>query len=198
MNDSSEAMRKRSLKLLLVSCRDAISPGDVGLASRAHRRCRGISQDEAAHLAGVTTRCWSDLENGWHSPHPSTLDTVADALHMTARQRTDLYFLALGHVPPTPGVALGVGARDEIELVHRAHPKPALLTDHASNVLVSNTAAADWFPALANGVASTENLAVWLFSSAAEEQVEGGSPRKVDTGLCVYAASVSVVACCDS
>ncbi|WTW98234.1 helix-turn-helix domain-containing protein [Streptomycetaceae bacterium NBC_01309] len=171
MNDSSELLRKRSLKLLLKSCRDAMNPNDVGVAHRPRRRCRGVSQDEAAHLAGVTTRWWSGLENGWHSPHPATLDTVAAVLRMTAQQRADLYFLTLGHAPPSPGTALGVPERDEIELVHRAQ-EPALLTDHVGNVLASNTAAADWFPALVDGVASPENLAVWLFTPAAEERVE--------------------------
>lgn len=52
----------------------------LGAAIRAAREDAGITQEAAAHEAGVTVGTWSQLERGKSDPRFSTLVAVAAAL----------------------------------------------------------------------------------------------------------------------
>lgn len=172
MKDLTVCIRKHSLNRLLTSCREAITPEEVGLRRNRYGRCKGLSQAAAAHLAGVSAHWWCDLENGrLHAPHAVLLDAVAVALRMTEHQRADLYFLATGHPPATSAGAPGHTEDGDLDLVHRAQPSPALVTDYLGNVLARNAATATWFPGLADRPGAEPNLVLWLFGRAAEAQV---------------------------
>lgn len=171
MNTQSLSVRKHSLKCLLKSCREAIAYEEVGLARPLFGRCAGLSQEAAARLAGVSAHWWCDLENGrLHAPHPALLDAVAAALRMSEQQRADLYFLATGHAPTAPG-RLPVSEDSDVALVLRTDPKPAVVTDHLGNILAGNTAAAHWFPGLADGPGAETNVVLWFFGATAAERV---------------------------
>lgn len=165
-------IRKHSLKRLLASCRESIAYEEVGLTRPMFGRGSGLSQEAAARLAGVSTHWWCDLENGRvHSPHIALLDAVAVALRMTEQQRADLYFLATGHPPATPSRVMTVAEQDDIELVMRADPHPAMLTDHLGNALAGNDAVKRWFPGLVDGHDGETNIVLWFFGTSAVERV---------------------------
>jgi hypothetical protein len=89
---------------------------------------------------------------------------------MSEQQRADLYFLATGHPPTAPG-RLPVAEDGDVGLVLRTDPKPAVVTDHLGNVLAGNTAAAHWFPGLADGPDAETNVVLWFFGATAAERV---------------------------
>ncbi|MCF2531156.1 helix-turn-helix domain-containing protein [Yinghuangia soli] len=165
-----EEIRKESLKTLLRSCRKGLEPQRMGLPPKQHRRSEGLSQEDAAHLAGVSVRWWSDLENGLQTPHPEMLDAVATALRMSTDQRADLYFLAVGHTTTAISTAPVQAEPQDHELVLRAHPLPAIVTDHVGNVLARNTAAVAYFPDLENSH-DTPNITLCLFEPEAAERI---------------------------
>lgn len=172
MNSKSIDIRKHSLKRLLVSCRESVAYEEVGLPRPMFGRIAGLSQEAAARLAGVSTHWWCDLENGRiHSPHAALLDSVAVTLRMNEQQRADLYFLATGHPPATPSRALTIADDNDIELVMRADPNPAVLTDHLGNTLTGNDAVKRWFPGLTDGLDSETNIVLWFFGAVAEKRV---------------------------
>lgn len=90
---------------------------------------------------------------------------------MSEQQRADLYFLATGHPPTTPGKLLAVADGDDIDLVMRADPSPAILTDHLGTVLAGNDAVKGWFPGLVDTTGSGSNAVLWFFSGGAGEHV---------------------------
>ena len=57
---------------------------------RHARRNAGLTQEELAERAGVSTRAISDLERGVHqAPHRDTLEMLADALGLSPRERRE-------------------------------------------------------------------------------------------------------------
>jgi transcriptional regulator with XRE-family HTH domain len=88
---------KRSIEFgaFLRSKRESIRPQDVGLASVGRRHARGLRRDEVAERAGIGVSRYTMLEQGRIGTVPDgTLRAVADALLLTARERTYLARLA--------------------------------------------------------------------------------------------------------
>src|SRR6266568_1862396 len=58
---------------------------------RRHRLAAGLTQEELAVLAGLSVRGLSDLERGARRvPHRETVQLLAEALHLSAAERTQL------------------------------------------------------------------------------------------------------------
>lgn len=74
----------------------------VGVRIRALREAQGLSQEDLAHLAGVTTKTISRWENGKHSGYGGNLKALAQALGVEQRE-------ILGDQP----APFGLGAREE-------------------------------------------------------------------------------------
>jgi tetratricopeptide (TPR) repeat protein/transcriptional regulator with XRE-family HTH domain len=65
--------------------------GEFGALVRRHRMARGLSQDELAERAGLTSRTIANLERGRTSrPYRSSVQAVADALGLPEAQRIQL------------------------------------------------------------------------------------------------------------
>ncbi|UGQ10514.1 helix-turn-helix domain-containing protein [Yinghuangia sp. ASG 101] len=169
---SSDDIRKESLRQLLKSRRRELNAASVGLPERPHSRSRGLSLEEAAMLARLSVRGYSQLENGHHTPRPETLDAVAGALRMDERMRIDFYFLATEHRvapprPPTTAEPCHWGLADA------SAPHPAVVTDHASTVLAHNAPAVDLFAETGSGSLTGTNLTLWTFTEEAARGVDG-------------------------
>src|SRR5215469_7035409 len=62
-----------------------------GALVRRFRLAAGLTQEELAERAGLSTRAISNLERGVsQSPHQATLDLLAQALELNASERAEL------------------------------------------------------------------------------------------------------------
>ncbi|MDT0304196.1 helix-turn-helix domain-containing protein [Streptomonospora wellingtoniae] len=131
-NDLGEFLRAR---------REAVTPGEVGLADGGRRRTPGLRRSEVATLADVSVEYVTRLEQG-RDRHPSgqVLGALADALRLSAAERLHLHRLAkegggaqcAGQRPSAPSVRPTVRA-----LLDRFDPDPALLVDRVGDVLAT-------------------------------------------------------------
>jgi transcriptional regulator with XRE-family HTH domain len=83
--------------------REALQPGDVGLAKGPRRRTKGLRREEVASLASMSTDYYSRLEQQ-RGPQPSEqmLAAIARAMRLSQDERDHLFRLA-GHTPPPRG-----------------------------------------------------------------------------------------------
>ncbi|MFJ8025492.1 helix-turn-helix domain-containing protein [Streptomyces sp. NPDC096311] len=88
--------RQKEIRDFLVSRRARVSPQQVGLpALGGHRRVPGLRREEVAMLAGVSADYYVRLERGHlASASDTVLDALADALQLTAAERSHLFDLA--------------------------------------------------------------------------------------------------------
>jgi transcriptional regulator with XRE-family HTH domain len=89
------------LGVFLRARREALRPGDVGLADNGRRRTPGLRREEVAALAGVSLDYLTRIEQG-RDVHPSAwvLAALAAALRLTDEERTHLAKLAaMAHSP---------------------------------------------------------------------------------------------------
>jgi transcriptional regulator with XRE-family HTH domain len=57
----------------------------IGAAIRAARESKSLSQERLAQSAGVTTNTVARIERGMQSPNMATVDKLAGAMGMTAK-----------------------------------------------------------------------------------------------------------------
>src|SRR5215472_445452 len=87
--------RRHQLGLFLRTRRKTLSPEEVGLAPRAHRRGPGLSRDEVAFLAGISADWYGRLEGGLDiAPSAATLTAVSRVLRLTPVEIEYLFDLA--------------------------------------------------------------------------------------------------------
>jgi transcriptional regulator with XRE-family HTH domain len=159
--------RRTELTDLLQKCRSRLGHAVPG------GRSRGLRQEDAAGLAGLSRRRYADLEHGAFTPSPDLVERVAVALRMTEAERSALHVLATGQDPPRvisrpgemPPQEPGLGLRD---LVTHSDPYPAALTDESWTLRFRNPAmdawAGGWFLTVPPDQA---NLVLYLFSDHA-------------------------------
>ncbi|MEV0643436.1 helix-turn-helix transcriptional regulator [Streptomyces sp. NPDC050619] len=76
-------------------CRAQLSPRTVGLPEYGSpRRVPGLRREEVAQLAGISTDCYTRLEQGRASVPTSVLATLVRVLHLDDHQRDHLFALA--------------------------------------------------------------------------------------------------------
>lgn len=129
------------------------SPSDAGSLLRHWRSRRRMSQLELASRAQVSTRHLSFLENGRSAPTPRMLTRLADHLDIPLSARNEL-FLAAGFAPPHSELAFGDTGLEPVltglrALLDAHMPYPALLLDHAWDIVDHNDAAAAMLSACA-------------------------------------------------
>jgi transcriptional regulator with XRE-family HTH domain len=129
------------LGAFLRSRREAVSPAEAGLPIGPRRRTPGLRRSELATLAGVSVEYVTRLEQGRdRNPSPQVLGALADALHLTVRDRillrrlakeagSDVVFCAQA-VPPTRTVRTGLHA-----MLDRLEPTPAVLLNWIGDIL---------------------------------------------------------------
>jgi transcriptional regulator with XRE-family HTH domain len=87
---------------------DERSPGRLGPLLRAHRVAAGLTQDQLASHAGVSTGALRDIEQGRTlRPRAASVSQLAEALQLSGRQREELAASAAG-----PGIADGAAGQE--------------------------------------------------------------------------------------
>jgi transcriptional regulator with XRE-family HTH domain len=137
---------QNGLSSFLRAKREAVTPADVGLPAGPRRRTPGLRRSELAMLAGISVEYLTRIEQGRdHNPSAQILGALADALLLTPDERTHLLFAAkaaagdtfapcLGNRPPSREVRPTVRA-----VLDRLEPAPALLCNHATDILAHTT-----------------------------------------------------------
>ncbi len=96
-----ERERRQALADFLRKQRARLSPADVGLPAGIRRRTPGLRREEVAQLASIGTSWYVWLEQG-RDVHPSSqvLESIAQALRLTANERRHLFLLSGQSLPP--------------------------------------------------------------------------------------------------
>lgn len=96
-----ERERRQALADFLRQRRASLAPADVGLPPGFRRRTPGLRREEVAQLANIGTSWYVWLEQG-RNVHPSAqvLESLAQALRLTANERRHLFALAGQSMPP--------------------------------------------------------------------------------------------------
>jgi transcriptional regulator with XRE-family HTH domain len=118
--------------------REALQPGDVGLATGVRRRAPGLRREEVAALAVMSTDYYTRLEQR-RGPQPSEqmLASLARALRLTSGERNYLFQVA-GHSPPPSGPASAHVAPALLRVLDRLSDTPALIISSLGETLVQN------------------------------------------------------------
>ncbi len=113
-------------------------PEDVGLPSGGNRRTPGLRREEVAQLARISVDYYVRLEQA-RGPHPSpqVLESLSQALRLSAAERSHLFHLA-GSAPRP-----GAGPRSDVpagilHLLDRLDDSPAVVVDAKYDVLAWN------------------------------------------------------------
>jgi transcriptional regulator with XRE-family HTH domain len=118
--------------------REALQPGDVGLAAGSRRRTTGLRREEVAALAVMSTDYYTRLEQRrWPQPSEQMLASLARALRLTSAER-DYLFQVAGHNPPAAGPAPAHVAPALLRVLDRLSDTPALIISSLGETLVQN------------------------------------------------------------
>ncbi|WP_432982889.1 helix-turn-helix domain-containing protein [Dactylosporangium sp. CA-233914] len=150
------------LRRLLPTWRRRLDPSAIPglLYSRNSPQKKNVSQEDVAHLVGVSTRWYANLERGGPGPYSADfLDQVTVALRLSQEERAVLYLLATGQEPDPPR-AVPVGENFvALRAIVNAQPWPAYVSDDAWDCLFSNEHHRSWFPHLKY----EPNIMLWPF-----------------------------------
>lgn len=133
-------MSDNELGTFLRTCREAVTPADVGLPTGPRRRTPGLRRSEVATLAGVSVEYLARLEQGRdRHPSPQVMGALADALRLSVEERFHLRRLEKEKSgdPCCPTVSEpSRSVRPTVRaLVDRLEPAPAVLLNRLSDVL---------------------------------------------------------------
>ncbi|MFG3601637.1 helix-turn-helix transcriptional regulator [Micromonospora chersina] len=118
--------------------REALQPGDVGLAAGVRRRAPGLRREEVAALATMSTDYYTRLEQQrGPQPSPQLLASLARALRLTGDER-DYLFRVAGHNPPTSVSAATHVSPALLRVLDRLADTPALILSNLGETLVQN------------------------------------------------------------
>jgi transcriptional regulator with XRE-family HTH domain len=117
----------------------------VGSLLREWRTRRRVSQLELSSEAGVSTRHLSFIETGRAQPSRDMVMRLSEYLELPLRER-NLLLLAAGYAPAYAQTPLSAPAMRDVRaslqtLVDAHQPCPALVADHAWNLVLANDAA---------------------------------------------------------
>jgi transcriptional regulator with XRE-family HTH domain len=134
--------------------REQTRPEDIGLPASTRRRTPGLRREEVAVLANVGVSWYTWLEQGRAiGASEEILDAIADALRLSAEDRTHVRRLASGRRSPErfatlPSGKSAEGDSDRLALLQRlvdAMANPSYIADPFWTVAVMNSAAASTF-----------------------------------------------------
>ena len=144
----------------LRSCRERVSPAEVGLAAEGRRRVPGLRREEIAQLAGMSVDYLTRLEQGRAtSPSTAVVGSLARALRLSDLERGHLFQLA-GQPLPGPGVIDTHIPASVLRLIDRLGDFPVMVTTVAREIVATNAMGAALFPELA-GRSRRERTLAW-------------------------------------
>lgn len=163
-------LRRRNLRALLTRHRARIAPRDVGLREHSRPHRPGLRQDHVALLSGTSVRWYGALERGTlRDVDLDMLTDVATALRMDPQEKATLFCLAAGVIPPNISHASPSPTPDQHAFLEHAGANPAVLADHAWNVVAYNPAVIEWFGDPETVPPDERNALLWLFTDQAAE-----------------------------
>jgi transcriptional regulator with XRE-family HTH domain len=170
--DRSELARQRELFELLTTLRARIHPDHNGSCDSRRRRGHGITQEEAAHRIGIAPRTYAAIERGEvQSPSPEVLERITQAMRMQPGERAAFYAL-IGRYHPPPLPTRSEVSDEARHIVDGVLPMPALVIDHAWNVLHWNESLPDWFPPAPDVLPLDErNIQLYYYTRYAEQWI---------------------------
>src|SRR3954466_4962197 len=123
----------------------AVETARVGSLLREWRTRRRVSQLELSSETGVSTRHLSFIETGRARPSRDMVMRLAEYLELPLRERNAL-LLAAGYAPEYAQTPLAADSMRDVRLSLQAlvdahQPCPALVADHAWNLVLANDAA---------------------------------------------------------
>ncbi|MFZ6647046.1 helix-turn-helix transcriptional regulator [Undibacterium sp. TJN25] len=138
-------MKNQDLGKFIRTHRERVRPEDAGLRTTGRRRTPGLRREELAQLCDVSPTWITWLEQGRPvTASVETLAAMADALKLTAAERSYLFTLA-GKLDPAASPEPAHGGADAV-LGSLAHISiPAYILDRQWNALAWNDAAQDLF-----------------------------------------------------
>ncbi len=134
--------RQQALADYLRQRRARLSPTEVGLPLGSRRRTPGLRREEVAQLANIGTSWYVWLEQG-RDVHPSAqvLESLAQALRLTANERRHLFLLA-GQLLPSPALPLEECVSPTLQqMLDDLNPTPACVIGRRWDYLAWNKAA---------------------------------------------------------
>ncbi|MGW5865532.1 helix-turn-helix transcriptional regulator [Streptomyces sp. NPDC055239] len=137
-------MSDNELGTFLRTCREAVTPAEVGLPTGPRRRTPGLRRSEVATLAGVSVEYLARLEQGRdRHPSPQVMGALADALRLTVEERFHLRRLEkeTSGDPCCPTASVpSQSVRPTVRaLIDRLEPTPAVLFNRLSDILAYTT-----------------------------------------------------------
>jgi transcriptional regulator with XRE-family HTH domain len=135
--ERTDAHRKQ-LSEFLKSCRQRLTPEELGLPSGGRRRTPGLRREDVAALAGVSVTWYTWLEQG-RDIHVSAkvLDQICITLRLSPGEREYLYSLAQRR--PAPPIATDeINVSDTLTRLIDAVEFPALVMTERWDVVASN------------------------------------------------------------
>jgi transcriptional regulator with XRE-family HTH domain len=190
--EGHDAQRRAELAHFLRTCRERLSPADVGLPDGGRRRTPGLRREELAQLANVGVSWYTWLEQGRSITVSSqVLDSLAQALRLDATARTHLFILARQEVPALATSAavterVGPAVRQILDALG-AFPAclPALVTNARWDAVAWNEVARRVFMDFAALPARDRNLLRFMFAHPQPRQLyedwEGAAQRLLAT-----------------
>ncbi|MEV8021510.1 helix-turn-helix transcriptional regulator [Streptomyces sp. NPDC086554] len=133
-------MSDNELGNFLRTCREAVTPAEVGLPTGPRRRTPGLRRSEVATLAGVSVEYLARLEQGRdRHPSPQVMGALADALRLSVEERLHLRRLekeTSGDPCCPTASAPAQSVRPTVRaLIDSLEPAPAVLLNRLSDVL---------------------------------------------------------------
>lgn len=134
--------RLLELATFLRDCRLRAEPDDAVDGHKRRRRLGGLSREEVARRAGISTDWYVRIEQGRDvHPSPQVLCDIALALQMTPAERRHLFTLAAEGPAERTGPPSDAAALKRI--ADQMPATPTIILDRTWNVLAQNRAAVD-------------------------------------------------------
>lgn len=135
--------RAEALHEFLRARRARLTPADVGLPVRAHRRARGLRREDVAELAQISLSWYGQFERGRTSGvSTGTVESIGRVLQLTPAERAYLRDLAGITMPPNGASEAPASAARRIvrDTVEAAGAIPAHAFDAYYDVIAANRA----------------------------------------------------------
>lgn len=159
----SDLHRLQELANFLKTRRARLTPADVGLPNGSRRRTPGLRREEVAQLANVSVTWYTFLEQGRDiRVSAQVLESIAQALQLTADERTHLFMLAMQQPPSETLLQKRSVSLTLQHLIDHLDFCPAFITSYQFDVLAWNRAACILFGDFAS-MTTRERNRMWDF-----------------------------------
>ena len=179
----------KGIRDFLMTRRARISPEVVGLPAGGRRRVPGLRREEVAHLAGVSTEYYTQIERGKvGGVSDDVLRAVATALRLTDDETGHFFDLVRAAIPTrnvttrkrTAGQIIPGGVQ---ALMDSMVGSPAIVLTGSLDILAANALGRALYAPLFDRATGAPNLARFVFFDSLAEQVFPDWERTADEAV---------------